>query len=193
MTNSTVSSESAPRSSMNLASGVTWSAFTPNCSTMISFTRCSIVFSAMIYSGSKLNVSGSYFCSVSMRRFGTRQAPNRKKLHGHAAINRKHLAGDITSGRTSQKQDGIGDVVRLAEAAQGDLFQEPLARLGADFGRHGGLNETGGDGVHRDAAARQFSGDGLGKADHARFAGAVIALAGVADQADHRSDVNDSP
>src|ERR1043166_825841 len=35
-----------PQSSMNLASGVTWSAFTPSCSTIMSFTRCSVDFSA---------------------------------------------------------------------------------------------------------------------------------------------------
>jgi len=46
-----------------------------------------------------------------MRRFGTRQAPNRKKLHGHAAINREHLAGDITGGRAGQEQNRVGDVV----------------------------------------------------------------------------------
>src|SRR3974377_2041584 len=119
MTNSTVSRESAPRSSMNLASGVTWSAFTPNCSTMMSLTRCSIVFSAMVYSGSN-------FCSVSMPRFGMRKARTRKKLHGHAAIDGQHLAGDVARCRAGQKQDGVRHVVGLAEAAQRDLLQERL-------------------------------------------------------------------
>src|ERR1022692_2635113 len=41
MTNSTVSSESAPRSSTNDALGVTSASSTPNCSTMICFTRSS--------------------------------------------------------------------------------------------------------------------------------------------------------
>src|ERR1017187_7268388 len=59
-------------------------AFTPNCSTMMSLTLCSIVFSAMM-------CSSSYFCCVSMPRFERRQARNRKKLHGHAAIDRKSV------------------------------------------------------------------------------------------------------
>src|ERR1039458_3661903 len=125
MTNSTVSSESAPRSSMNLASGATWSAFTPNCSTMMSLTLCSIVFSAMM-------CSSSYFCCVSMPRFERRQARNRKKLHGHAAIYRQHLASDIARRRAGEEQNGVGHVVRLAQVAQRNLLQEPLARLGTD-------------------------------------------------------------
>jgi len=41
MINSTVSRESAPRSSMKEASGTTWSGFTPSCSTMISLILAS--------------------------------------------------------------------------------------------------------------------------------------------------------
>src|SRR5207253_4973174 len=44
ITSSTVSSESAPRSSMNFAAGVTSSSSTPSCSTMISFTFSSTDF-----------------------------------------------------------------------------------------------------------------------------------------------------
>ena len=47
ITSSTVSRESAPRSSMNEAVGVTCSAFTPSCSTMISLTFSSMDFSDM--------------------------------------------------------------------------------------------------------------------------------------------------
>src|SRR5271167_2404041 len=42
MTSSTVSSESAPRSSTKEALGVTSASSTPNCSTMICFTRSSV-------------------------------------------------------------------------------------------------------------------------------------------------------
>jgi hypothetical protein len=47
MTSSTVSSESAPKSSMNEAVGVTCSGLTPNCSTMMSLTFSSMDFSDM--------------------------------------------------------------------------------------------------------------------------------------------------
>src|SRR5438270_93062 len=50
ITSSTISSESAPRSSMNDAVGVTCSGFTPSCSTMISFTFSSIDLSAINFS-----------------------------------------------------------------------------------------------------------------------------------------------
>src|ERR1035437_2575870 len=186
MTNSTGSRESAPRRSSDLASGVTWSAFTPNCSTIISLILCSIVLSTMVY-------SSSYFCSVSMPRFRKRQARNRKKLHGHAAVNRQHLAGDVARRRAGEEQDGVGHVVRLAKAAEGNLFRECLARLGTELGRHGGLDETGGNRVHGDATAGQLPGGGLGEANHTRLAGPVIALSGVAYEADHRSNVNDAP
>src|ERR1017187_4055957 len=186
ITNSTVSSESAPRSSMTFASGVTWSAFTPNCSTIISLTRCSIVFSDMI-------CSSSIIFSVSMPRFGRRQARNRKKLHRHSAIDRQHLAGDVARRRAGEEQDGVCHVLRLAQVAQRNLLQQPLARLGTDLRRHGGLDESRGNRVHCDATAGQLPGGGLGKADHARLAGPVIALPGIADQADHRGDIDDSP
>src|SRR3989454_6838250 len=143
MTSSTVSRESAPKSSMNLASGVTWSALTPNCSTMISLTRCSIDFSAMIDSGSN-------FCCVSMPRDPRRQAPNlifvkiqnglaasqnlnrkmareqaklrafsrtRTLRHHHAAVHGQNLAGDVASGGAGGKEGGGCDVLRRAKAA----------------------------------------------------------------------------
>src|SRR5436309_1458118 len=50
ITSSTISSESAPKSSMNDAVGVTCSGFTPSCSTMISFTFSSIGLSDIKFS-----------------------------------------------------------------------------------------------------------------------------------------------
>src|ERR1035437_7729209 len=183
MTSSTVSSESAPRSSMNFASGVTWSAFTPNCSTMMSLTRCSIVFSAMVYSGSN-------FCSVSMRRFGTRQAPNQKKLHGHAAIHGQHLAGDIVRPRAGEEQYRRRHVFRLAKRAQRNLLDDAVLLFLGQLVGHGRLDEARRNGVYRDAPAGHFAGAGLGETNDACLAGPVIALAGVADKTDHRGDVD---
>src|SRR5436190_2556888 len=131
MTSSTVSRESAPRSSMNLASGVTWSAFTPNCSTIMSLTRCSIDFSAMINSDSN-------FCCVSMPRFRQRQALNQiiftvfrqpRGLHDHTTVNCQYLSGNITGGRAGQKQGRVGDIFRLSEFRQRDLLQNTAANF----------------------------------------------------------------
>src|SRR6266404_273770 len=96
---------------MNFASGVTWSALTPNCSTIMSLTRCSIVFSAMVFSGSN-------FCSVSMRRWGMRQARIAQffsELHHQPAIHGQYLAGNIAGRRPGEEDSGIGDIFRLAE------------------------------------------------------------------------------
>src|ERR1700736_788356 len=51
ITNSTISSESAPKSSMNDAVGVTCSGLTPSCSTMMSLTFSSIGLSAIKFLG----------------------------------------------------------------------------------------------------------------------------------------------
>src|SRR5947207_15226869 len=52
MTSSTVSSESAPRSSTNEAFGVTSPSSTPNCSTMICFTFSSTAAMCLLKMGS---------------------------------------------------------------------------------------------------------------------------------------------
>ena len=127
-----------------------------------------------------------------MLRFKGRQARSENKLHGHAAVHRKHLPGEVAAGGPGQEQDGAGHVRGLAQAAQRDLLQQRRARLGADPRRHGGLDEAGGDGVDGDAAGRQLPGGGLGEADDAGFARAVVALPGVADQADDGGDVDDA-
>ena len=60
------------------------------------------------------------------------------------------------------------------------------------FVGHVGGDESGGHGVAGDGAAGEFAGDGLGETDQAGLAGGVVRLAGVADQADDRGDVDDA-
>src|SRR5437762_3038118 len=69
ITSSTVSRESAPRSSMNFAVGVTSSSSTPSCSTMISFTFSSTGFAM------------------------NRSPPPKGELHIETAVDVVHLAG----------------------------------------------------------------------------------------------------
>ena len=52
-----------------------------------------------------------------------------------------------------------------------------LVDLGRHRAGHLGVNEAGGDGVHRHALAGQLLGGGLGDADHAGFRGGVVRLA----------------
>src|SRR5439155_1516391 len=71
ITSSTVSRESAPRSSMNFAVGVTSSSSTPSCSTMISFTFSSTGFAM------------------------NRSPPPKGELHIETAVDVEHLARDV--------------------------------------------------------------------------------------------------
>src|SRR5262249_17346625 len=93
ITNSTVSSESAPRSSMNLAFGVTSDSSTPSSSTMICLTLSSID-SAM---------------SSSRKNICLGQMPNAKS-HVHSAINVDHLTSDIACLIRGQKCNRVGHI-----------------------------------------------------------------------------------
>src|SRR3989454_1533588 len=135
MTNSTVSSESAPRSSMNFASGVTWSGLTPSCSTMISFTRSCTDFSAII--GFSLN-------SIS---------------HCQAAIHRDDLPGHITRHVTREEQHCIGYILDRTQTTQRDPRFQRFLRLFTEGPRHVGHNESRCDRVRGNVPRRQLASD----------------------------------
>src|SRR5579862_3379908 len=148
MTSSTVSRESAPRSSTKEAVGVTSPSSTPSCSTMIVFTRSStlailifppvsaIYFAPQVYSdrerpktacpfyarcnaGSTL---GAQNCNSS--RICELRLPlfGQKKLLAHvqAAVDVEDLAGDVAGFVAGEEGDGGGDVAVGAEAAERD-------------------------------------------------------------------------
>src|SRR5689334_8573852 len=139
---------------------------------MMSLTRCSIDFSAMIDSGSN-------FCCVSMRRNVKRQAWNRtffglvissRKLmiqrksapaagsHRHSAIDSQHMAGHITGGGTRKKQSSTGDVFRFAKVAQWNLFHNVRSHFFTDSCGHIRFNESWCQSVYRDPARTEFAG-----------------------------------
>src|SRR5215831_13494660 len=93
ITSSTMSSESAPRSSMKEACGVTSSSLTPSCSQMISFTFCSTVDPITLL----LDANPSPLIDVSAS-------------HVQAAIHPEHLPGHVAGGRGRQERDRIGDL-----------------------------------------------------------------------------------
>src|ERR1043166_7946801 len=102
MTSSTMSSESAPRSSMNEASGVTSSSLTPSCSQTISLTLAS---------------TDDAIRSPPLNCFLRHQQP---------AVHADHLAGDIPGRGTGEKRDCAGDVFAAPEPPQRYRLQKFL-------------------------------------------------------------------
>src|SRR4026207_1716146 len=98
MTSSTVSRLSAPRSSMKLASFVSFSRSTPSSSTMISLT-----FSSTLLMSSSIEDCGSV-------------------SDHHSPVNDQHLAGDGARQIGAQNQHGPGAVLGPAQPAQRDLL-----------------------------------------------------------------------
>src|SRR5690606_5196675 len=130
MTSSTVSSESAPRSSTNDASGVTFSGSTPSSLMMISLTFASMLSDMMCL-------------AVGV-------------LHDHAAIDHDHLAGNVTRARACKKPYDPGHVLCGPESSERDLAGQCLAYLRRQGRRHLRLDVARRHRVAQHAAGRQF-------------------------------------
>src|ERR1017187_3288697 len=115
ITSSTVSSESAPKSSTNEDSFLMSASLTPNCSATIFLTRCSM-FS--IYDSFPEIGCGENLAILPINR------PQPDLNHVHAAIDMNRRAGDVGGLRAGQESHGVGDFLRLAEAAQRYLQQQ---------------------------------------------------------------------
>ncbi len=76
-----------------------------------------------------------------------------------------------------------GDVFAFSEFPERDFPQDGLLHLLRQNVGHVGHDEAGGDGVHRDAAARQFARERFRQANQPGFARRVIRLPRVARQA----------
>src|SRR5262249_19029171 len=123
ITSSTMSSESAPRSSVKLASGVTSSASTPSCSTMMLLTL----------SATAIALPPGYGGHPTRPGFSTRDSPESMRLEAgegsyiEAPRHVERLAGDVAPLLAGEVEDGPGDVVDLAQALQGDRPGELVA------------------------------------------------------------------
>src|SRR5580698_9611302 len=118
ITNSTWSRESAPRSSVIDASGVTSDSSTPSCSTMIFFTLSKVV------------------ASVAMslpKRF-------RRRSHQESAVDDDRLTSNIACGVRAQEHDHAAYVVNRAEATEGDRREILSANVARQRLRHSGLD-----------------------------------------------------
>src|SRR5215510_3669775 len=173
ITSSTMSSESAPRSSMNLASGVSCLTSTSNSLAMISLT----LFSS----------NDAIWIHLLCMGFLTRSS-----LHDHATVDRPSLTGDIGGARRRQECDHLRDILGGPQSAQWDTGLElGLRRLG-ELRRHLRRDVTRTYRVHRDRAAGELARQRLREPEQARLAGGVVRLARVTHEADHGRHVHDA-
>src|SRR5262245_38659490 len=121
ITSSTVSSESAPRSSTKLASGVTSSSSTPNCSPIIFFTRSSTV--PIAFPASFPILPPPFACepvaAVSYNILFTESS-----THQHPPIHMQYMAGDVGCLVRHEKTHRCPNVSRGTQSSQRDLFLE---------------------------------------------------------------------
>ena len=71
-------------------------------------------------------------------------------------------ARQIGARRRCEVEAGIGDVIRLTEAAEGNLLEERFTMILRKILGHIGINESGGNAVDRHAAGADFARQGFG-------------------------------
>src|SRR5512141_3113605 len=143
ITSSTVSSESAPRSSTNEDSFLISASFTPSCSATIFLTRCSTLSIHLL-----LPCEGG----VKKRPYSTRRPCAYAVLHSiheHAAIDVQRDARDVAGALGSE----IGDGLRAAEATERNAREQLRLLLLREHARHVGVDEARRDAVDGDVAA----------------------------------------
>src|SRR5512139_163604 len=165
ITSSTMSRESAPRSSMNDASLVTSFTSRSSCSATISRTLLSIDIP-----------DPPFLFSI--------------RSHVHPAVDSDHLPRDVRGGVGGEKECQFGDFPRLREPAERDLGEESLLdRLGQPR-RHCRTDEPGRDRVDRDVPRRELAGGRLREPDDPRLRRRVVRLPGVPHHPDDGTDVD---
>src|SRR5579862_1225086 len=162
ITSSTWSSESAPRSSVIDASGVTSDSSTPSCSTMIFFTLSKVV-----------DITSP---------FGS---------HQNSAVDHERLSGDVARIVGAQEGYDSADVLGGPGSTESGLLDQKLPSSVGHGLRHGGLDETRRDGVDSYIPRTQLLCQRFAEADEPRLRGGVRGLTGVpthADDARHEHD-----
>src|ERR1700693_3464875 len=189
ITSSTVSSESAPRSSMNFALGLTSSSSTPSCSTMISLTRSSTGFAM---NTSRFRVDWTHTADAASPPDAV-SLPRQPPLHVQAAIDMDGLPGDVSGAVAGQESYHLRHLPRRADTLERHLLEQGLPRLRRDRRGHVRLDQTRRPGIDQDVAVRQLARGRLREADDARLRRRVVDLAGIAHGPCRGRYVNDAP
>src|SRR5207245_8302294 len=135
MTSSTVSSESAPRSSTNDDSFLISASFTPSCSATIFLTRCS-TFSMRFSSprGSQVMRIGDFTRSACL---GTRRL-----RHVHPAVDVQRRTSDVACLARREKSHCIRNFLGQAEPSERYALDQLLALRTGQSARHVGVDEA---------------------------------------------------
>src|ERR1700675_962625 len=125
ITSSTVSSESAPRSSMNFALGLTSSSSTPSCSTMISLTRSSTGFAM---NSSRYRVDWTHTADAASTPDVA--SPSRQPLlHVQTAVHVDGLPRDVGGAVAGQESYYLRHLPRRTDSLERHLLEQGLPRL----------------------------------------------------------------
>src|SRR6478672_2844097 len=116
----------------------------------------------------------------------------RRSNHRHPAVHVQRLAGDISGLFRSEIDRGRRHVRPPAQAARRDSGEDRLPLFVVELVGHRRGDQARRDAVRGDAAFGIFGGDRLDHSDHAGLGRRVIALAGIAGDADHRTDADDA-
>ena len=113
-------------------------------------------------------------------------------LHHHAAINAKDLARNVICLRGSKKRNRTRDIFRLPGFAERNPCLNRFLNVVSQSRRQVGCDKSRCNRIHRDVSARQFARKRLCETNQAGLACSVIRLTCVADQTDHRANVNNA-
>src|SRR4029453_7335026 len=166
MTSSTVSRLSAPRSSMKLASVVSFSRSTPSSSPMMSLTLSSTLLMASSEGG---------WCNSDR----------------HAAVNCQDLPGNVPGEIGCEKEHRSRNVFRASGPAKGDAAKHRGLGLVGQGAGHVRLDESWGNRIDQDVAAGVLLGHRFSEPDEPRLAGRIVGLSLVARNTHNARDVDD--
>src|SRR5260221_8693723 len=117
ITSSTVSSESAPRSSTNEDPLLISASFTPSCSATIFLTRCST-----------FSIAGSFPLVCNHRKSEVRIVAESHcsfSTHVHAAVDMQRGSGDVGGLRRCEECHGGRHFFRTSETSERNLLEQP--------------------------------------------------------------------